>query len=459
MLRSSSNRIRGALWKLAIGVTENRLEKLERLREWQQLDPEETRQLQHDRLEALLQHCYKNVPYYRSVFESERILHEDGTIDIKQFHEIPLLDKDTLRSEFEDLKSDDLSSRAWYRNTSGGSTGEPVTFIQDEEYDDWGRAVTSLFRCWTGYRSSEPWVKLWGSERDLFDERKSIRSRIGDLLRNQTLLNSFRMGPEEMDEYLDRIDEIEPTFILAYVESIDELARYARRNNRIVHSPRAIMTTAGTLYPEMRSTIEDVFDTEVYNRYGSREVGDIACECSEHEGLHVSVPTQYVEILDDNGEPVEPGEPGEVVVTSLTNYSMPLVRYRIGDIAVKAESSCSCECGWPLLSEVKGRVSDVFIAPDGTRVHGEFFTHLFYHEKWVESFQVVQEAVDEIHVKMVTRNSDELQSERKNAVIESIREVMGQCTVTFETLEEIDRTKSGKYRYTVSKVSDINDDY
>jgi len=71
MLRSSSNRIRGALWKLAIGVTENRLEKLERLREWQQLDPEETRQLQHDRLEALLQHCYKNVPYYRSVFETD----------------------------------------------------------------------------------------------------------------------------------------------------------------------------------------------------------------------------------------------------------------------------------------------------------------------------------------------------------------------------------------------------
>ncbi len=448
------SKVRGSLWKLAIRYTEDRFEKVEKLRRWEQLDPQQTRQLQKKKLKNILEHCYKNVSYYRSVFEDIDIVDNDGQINVDQFETLPLLDKETIRSNFETLKSADIPSRCWYQNTSGGSTGEPVTFIQDQSYENWNRAVTMLFREWTGYRPGEPSIKLWGSERDLFDERQPLRSKIGDFLRNQTLLNSFQMGPAEMNNYLYRINETKPTFILAYVESIDELARFARRNDQTVHSPRAIMTTAGTLYPEMRSTIEDVFDTEVYNRYGSREVGDIACECPEHEGLHISAPTHYVEILDDNGEPVEPGEPGEVVITSLTNYSMPLIRYRIGDIAVKAENSCSCDRGWPLLSEVKGRVSDVFVTADGTRIHGEFFTHLFYHEEWVETFQVIQEAVDEIRVKVVVRDDDDLPIERVDTIQNSIHEAMNECSVNFEFVESIERSDSGKYRYTVSKVSD-----
>lgn len=454
MPHSLSNRIRGSLWEISLWLTENRLENLQKLKQWEQFGPAETRQLQQNRLRALLDHCHENIPYYRSMFKDRGIVSEDGYIDINKFEELPLMDKDTVRSEFEDLKSDDLSTRTWYQNTSGGSTGEPVTFIQDEQYDDWNRAVTTLFRRWTGYRPGEPWIKLWGSERDLFDERKAIRSRIGDWLRNQTLLNSFRMGPEEMDEYLDHMDETKPTFILAYVESIADLARYAEKEGRTVHSPRAIMTTAGTLYPEMRETISGVFEADVYNRYGSREVGDIACECPNHEGLHVSAPTHYVEILDEDGNPVDPGEAGEVVVTSLTNYAMPLVRYRIGDIAVKATEPCSCDCGWPLLSKVKGRISDVFVAVDGTRVHGEFFTHLFYHEEWVKTFQIVQEAVDEIRVKVVTRDGTEPPTNRTGEIRESVQAAMGKCTVTFSVVETIDRTESGKYRYTVSKVAD-----
>ena len=90
------------------------------------------------------------------------------------------------------------------------------------------------------------------------------------------------------------------------------------------------MVTAGTLFEPIRQTIESVFQAPVFNRYGSREVGDIACECEAHSGLHVALPTQFVEILRPDGTAAGPGEIGEIVVTSLTNFAMPLIRYRIG---------------------------------------------------------------------------------------------------------------------------------
>jgi phenylacetate-CoA ligase len=265
------------------------------------------------------------------------------------------------------------------------------------------------------------------------------------------------MGEAEMRTFVDRINEVQPVQILAYVESAYELAQFIEQEGVEVHSPRAIMTSAGTLHDHMREVIRRVFRAPVFNRYGSREVGDIACECEAHEGLHVSAPTHYVEILRSDGTPTDPGEVGEIVVTLLTNYAMPLIRYRIGDMGAWAESSCSCGRSWPLLAEVTGRVSDTFVTDDGKRIHGEFFTHLFYGEEWVQKFQVIQESVRQITIAVVpsgsTVHADRRLRDEMGAIRTDIHSVMGEtCDVRFDVREEIPPTDSGKYRYTISKV-------
>jgi len=218
------------------------------------------------------------------------------------------------------------------------------------------------------------------------------------------------------------------------------------------------MTSAGTLYGLMRETIQRVFRAPVFNRYGSREVGDIACECEAHQGLHVCPVTHYVEILREDGTPARPGEVGEIVVTSLTNYAMPLIRYRIGDMGAWAEKDCSCGRNWPLLKEVTGRVTDSFVSASGTRVHGEYFTHLLYFRDWVKKFQFLQESYTRIRLLIVPAVPPDQAKwivEQERADLEAkVQLVMGpECSLEIELVSDIPPSPSGKYRYTISKVS------
>jgi phenylacetate-CoA ligase len=148
---------------------------------------------------------------------------------------------------------------------------------------------------------------------------------------------------------------------------------------------------------------------------------------------------------------------GEVVLTSLTNYAMPLIRYRIGDMAAWSERPCSCGRSWPLLKTVSGRVTDTFIRADGTLVHGEYFAHLFYFRDWVKKFQVVQEKHDLIKVYIVPFNKDQSVFDKCKEEIQDIEKKIGvvmgpSCKVYWNLLSDIPPTASGKYRYTISNV-------
>jgi len=452
--------MRGLLYEVYVMIKRrNQRTFLDFLRRAESLTEKQIQKLQEERLRALLRHAYENVPYYRRQIESLGGLQVVESRDVKSFlSELPLLTKTTVREFREDLKSQDLKSRKWFYNTSGGSTGEPVRLIQDSVFYEYGQAVKRLYDLWTGYRVGMPKVVLWGSERDLFLGRESLKIRFGRWLRNEYWLNAFRMGPSEMRKYLRLINTVRPVQILAYAEAAYELARFAEREGLKVYPPRAVMTSAGTLYTYMRETIQRVFGAPVFNRYGSREVGDIACECEAHEGLHICPVTHYVEILREDGTPARPGEVGEVVVTSLTNYAMPLIRYRIGDMAVWAEEKCSCGRAWPLLKTVTGRVTDTFVTKDGTRVHGEFFTHLVYFRDWIRKFQFIQEDYNLIVLLVVPscrfeEAKDIIKHEHRD-LEKKIQIVMGEsCRLEIKLVDDIPPSPSGKYRYTVSKVA------
>ena len=408
------------------------------------------REFQKGLLFNILDYSIQNVPYYNEIAKKNELkIFKDSIFeDIKKF---PILDKEILRNQFDNLKSKTVEDK-YFKNTSGGSTGEPVVFLQDIVHSEKGKAAKILFDEWAGRKDGEKKIKLWGSERDILEGSQGINGLINTNLLNIILLNSFRMSEKDMKKYVEIINKEKPKIIEAYVQSVYELSKFIVNNELQIYSPKGIITSAGTLYPDQKKLIEEVFNTKVYNRYGSREVGDMACSCEKDEGLHLNIFNQYIEILNDKLEPCKPDEIGQVYVTTLNNHVMPLIRYKIGDMAVPAEDEqCSCGRGLPLIKKVVGREVNLFKTKESTLIDGEYFTHLFYFKDWIRKFQVVQKRFDLIKVYIVL--NDKKNKVDLNEIIYKIEKVMGQdCNVEFEFVDDIESLKSGKYLYTISEV-------
>ncbi|MEA5579045.1 hypothetical protein [Anabaena sp. UHCC 0451] len=400
-------------------------------------------------LTKILRHCQKSVPYYTNLMSEigkEELLKQNPEIYLSK---LPILTKDIIRKNFEELKSLDLEKRNWYFNTSGGSTGEPIRFIQDQEYFDQSQAIKLLYSYLAGREIGEPQVKLWGSERDILEATRNWRAIFSSFFSNTTYINAYQMSPQRMAAYIRLINQKSPKQILAYAIAIYELAKFAESEQLQITPPNAIITSAENLHPWMRETIERVFQCQVFNRYGSREVGDIACERPGFEGFWIAPWANYVEIVDDHNNPLPPGVEGNILITSLSNFAMPLIRYKIGDRGSVSANHSSGQ----IFEKISGRTTDMFKTQDGTLANGGYFEGLMYFKDWVKNYQIIQKSYSEILVKIVLFTPNYPVADLDDFV-EKTKILMGEdCIVNFEFVDEIKTTPSGKYRYVISEVS------
>jgi len=417
---------------------------------------EELKQLQNEKLRQLLIHAYENVPYYSKVLSQAEVA-KNKSINLDNFHRIPILTKDIIGRQGENLYSQDYKKRGWYINTSGGSTGEPVAFLQDDKYRAWSFAARFLCNLWGGKDVGEREIKLWGSERDVFEVAEKASTRLRRWGFNVVIMNSFAMSEERMIRYVQQWNAFKPKMVWAYMSAIHEFARYIERSGAQIRSPASIVSSAETLAEDVRAYVERIFNCPVFNLYGSREIGVGGSECQEKEGIHIFSLNNKMEILDKNLRPCQADQMGNLYVTTLNNYSMPLIRYDIGDMAVPAKNEkCSCKRAFPLIKNIVGRHIEVFKTREGKIVPGEFFVHfvgVVYNKNYIKKFQVVQKDYDLIIIKLVVIDSQKFE-EFKSDLIRSIKKVMGQdCEIRFDYVDDIPPTKSGKYLYTVSEVS------
>jgi phenylacetate-CoA ligase len=421
-------------------------------RQWKTI--EENREIQRKNLYMLIKYISQNIPYYKQIIQEYNIQFAEDTIfeDIKKF---PILTKDIIRNNFDKLYK--FRDDTYFRNTSGGSTGEPVIFYQDRYCLEWGIATKILFDDWAGRKIGEPMVKLWCSIQDFLRSGQGFKGYLRQQFYGVIILPSYRMTEKDMYKHVQRINKIKPCLILAYTNGIDELARFIQKHHLLIYSPQAIMTSACVLFPEIRARIEEVFRTTVFDRYGSREVGDIACNCEKSRGLHLVPDIHYIEILDGQDKEVKPGEAGDVIVTLLTNYTMPLVRYKIGDRGILSYKNCKCGRGLPLLKKVEGRIRSVFRNKQGNLIDGGFFIQLFYFRDYIKQFQIIQEAIDYISINLVVINKTKLKDLEGDfkEIDQIIWKLMGNETkIKYNIVDEIKPSPSGKYMYAFSRVKD-----
>lgn len=411
-----------------------------------QLSEDQIIEYQEAKLEKLLLHAYKHVPYYHNILCESGVISKKG-VHLENFSEIPILTKEGVRNNFENLKSDDIISRRWYLNHTGGSTGQPLTFIQDKDYGERNYANKIFYCRIAGKNIGEREMKLWGSERDIIQSSNDSRERLKFWVYGRVFENSFRMDETRIKDILKSIEKHKPSIIWGYVNSLYILSKYIIETGTMVHQPRSILSTAGTLTEDIRKTINTAFSCPVLNVYGCREVGDIAFEGIEEAGLNIFQNSHYIELND-----IKPQQYKQIIVTSLNNYSMPLIRYSIGDIT---EGFCpKSGYGFSKLKNVIGRETAIFKTKSGSYIPPEFFIHIVgvvFNTGFIDQFQVIQNDYEDIVIKIVLKGSKDESALAK--INDAIKKTMGsKCKVSFDFVDEIPPSKSGKYPYTLSEV-------
>lgn len=405
-------------------------------------------EVSRDLLARLLLHCRAQVPYYAALLPDAATIERDPHAALAR---LPILTKRTIRDRFEDLKSRDLPARQWSLNTSGGSTGEPARFVQDREYNERTNALALAHAHWAGHDVGEPAIKLWGSEPDVVRGTLGWTKKAANALTRTTFVNAFRLTPETKREFARALLRIRPRLVLAYAQALYEVAGFLERERLEIPPVETVITSAGTLHDFMRQRIERAFRCRVFDRYGSREVGLIAGERPGVEGLWVPPWSTLLEIVDEQGRPAPPGTDGEILVTSMVNHAMPLVRYRIGDRGALAAGRVR---GGQVLLRLLGRNVDAFRRRDGTAVDGSFFTRQLYFRDWVQKFQFVQTDYDEVLLRVVSGTRERARLGRElDEIAAKVRIALGDTAVLrVEWVDEIPPAPSGKFRYTISEV-------
>jgi phenylacetate-CoA ligase len=412
--------------------------------------PQELREFQEARLKALLLHAYAHVPYYHRVFREIGLIH-GGAVDMSKFDRIPVLTKDILRRFTKELVPNDLDKRRWFYDTSGGSTGEPVRIVQDADFLRWEAAAEYYYYVHM-LGIEEPVARrviLWGSERDLFTGSVGIGARLNNRLTHVLFLNSFRMSESDMELYVDRINAHHPELIRGYANSLFVLCDYALRKKRSLYTPKAVVSSAELLTDSMRQVIESAFKTDVFNFYGSREVGGLAGECMKGS-MHQFAFFNQLEVLDEHDQPVGANEEGRVVVTNFANYAMPLIRYEMGDTVVRGDNVCACGNPLPTLRRLTGRVGEHFVTRDGTMIEANYFGFLFDFRDSIRRFQMIQEDFARIRIKVALRSP--LTDSEQEDIENKIRFVMGNCEILWDIVDDIPESGSGKYLFIKSLV-------
>lgn len=404
-------------------------------------------QIQWQALQQLVEHANLYVPYYKKIFN--QLGCRPGDIHTpRDFCRLPVLTKEIVRANLSDLVDQRLDVKTLYQSATGGSTGVPMPYYHDSYHGQYSNAITIRNNRWSGWNLGDPLLYLWGANFDL-NLATSLKGRWRDLVDNRLVLSAWDLGEAKLEEYYNLTKQFRPKLVVGYANALYLFSSFlVSRKARL--QPLAVISSAETLFDYQREVMEQAFACPVLDRYGCREVGNIAHECPEAGGMHINAEMIYVEIIKDN-QPCAPGELGEIVVTCLTNKSMPIIRYAIGDLGALGAGSCGCGRGLPLLQSLQGRIQDVLISTTGQYVTGELFPHLLKEFINILEYQIIQENKKVIILNLVVKSP--LTSIERQKIERVVQKYLGSdMMIQWNYLDAIAPPASGKHRSVISQV-------
>lgn len=407
---------------------------------------ERLQEFQLAKLRRLLLHAEQNVLFYRKRFEDAGF-DPRSLSDLDQLKKLPVLTKKDIRGNLSSLLAQNIPKNNLHKSETGGTSGVKMEFYRDNACLVNKEALRLRFDTWSGWEPGERMGLVWPATVD-YVGHYTLKARIkNEMFERQVVLPAAVLDEEVMDVYSRELARKRITFIRAFPSPLYELARYFLKKNIHLHL-KGVVTTGEPLYFHQREVIEKAFNCPVLDSYRCREVGPIAQQCREQRGLHVNAESLVVEIVPE-GE----GESGAIVVTDLENYGLPLIRYSMGDYGRWSGQQCSCGRGLPLVEEVSGRAGETFVTPEGKRIMAGSLVLYLVDEApgMLGQVQVVQDRVDHLLIRMTPDPppSDEI----KAFHCSKVQELFGpKMSVSYEIVEQIPRSASGKYSFAICNV-------
>lgn len=416
------------------------------------------RQKQFNQLVQLIRHAHATVPYYQKMFRSLGITPDDIR-SFEDYTRLPVLKRQDIQEHREEMVSSTIPREQLRLNSSGGTTGHPVKFYQDLAV--FQQMEGDFLYCFSlaGWTPANMIVSIWGNPKDVGPT--SLKKKLRGWASGMLVLNGFQYGKAEMADWLKVIASYRRVFIYGYVSVLTDLAGFIMEKGQQPRNVHGIVTSAERLHKEQRALLQRTFNCQIHDQYGCREVPGIATEC-DMGGMHLLTHSAYTEFLPfaDNEGPgpdllLEDGaQPLRIVLTPLTNYAMPLLRYENGDMGASLPDPCPCGRPQPLMRMDIGRLGNRLRQLDGSSVYSSVFVHLVFTIEGVQTFQFRQTAPDEVHLYIV-KNADFNENSAKK--LEEVCATFPQTVcpgiaLHLHYVDDVPKTAGGKHRQVVCEV-------
>jgi phenylacetate-CoA ligase len=407
--------------------------------EWQH--PAHLRRHQCQLLVDQIRFAQTHVPFYRNAYAAAGLTAGSVT-SLADLAKLPIVRREQVQLQPDAFLAETGDRERWRSSKTSGSTGRPLVTWFDP--GTW-RQVKGVLKArrllaW-GWRPGERLVVVDAIDPAEISAHAQLQSLPGERwLGARTYLSIF----EPPEKHVAHYRAIQPNAILAFPSYFMELAKVWDADLRQRVPLRALMTSSEWIHPSMRKRLQQEFGVPILDVYGSNEFKEIAWQCHKG-GYHVNMESLVVEVLGEDGLPAASGMPGDVVVTSLTNKAMPLIRYATGDRAIQLGDLCQCGRGLQRLDRIEGRVADYLRIPGVGLLSPYELTTAVETQPGVLQYKICQLTQDRLVVRVVLKPG--VPSEVAEAVCAALTEkVGGKMQVTVEQVLSIARAPSGKAR-------------
>lgn len=347
----------------------------------------EVNQYAFNELKEIVKFSKQRIPWYTNSFESIGDVDDSESLQ-DLLHSLPILYRRQVQENFDGLyfKSPEYDPNDYVVQSTSGSTGKPVSIMKfaplySAEYD-----ALTLTEWQLNNRDTSKTISTFRIVEKEYDEVPlgAPLSYIG----STRLHTSLSILKRSIPDLLEQLHRLRPDYLFVNGVVSRQLALAQLESDFEPIKIEQFLTVSDRIDPQLRTLIREVFDGRIIDRYSSEEFGYIALQCPVHEHLHICSPSLVVEVVDDEGNACDIGVPGRVLVTSLHNFAMPLIRYDIGDIAEFGEP-CDTGLSWPVINQVNGRIRDSITLPDGEFRLVTFFDSKMLGNRKLRDFQII----------------------------------------------------------------------